>query len=123
MKIRKKSRTPFGCSEFEQYIPVFIRGELPDNLYDKFIQHYEKCNECNEELEILYLVHHTVNSHSFDSGSLNLKEKMAEHMDDMREQVYRRYKFRFIKYSAIATAEVTTFVALIGYILYLLGIF
>ncbi len=112
-----------GCRVFEENIQPFIDGSFPDDIYDEFIEHYNTCSECREELEILYLVHYALHSIDLDSSSLDLRDKLKKHMDNMKEQVYLRYKYRFLKNVTIGAAQFVTLVGFVGYLLYLIGIF
>ena len=110
------------CREFESNIQSFIKDELPDERYDSFIEHYNKCSECNEELEILYLVDHTIRADESDNISFNLKEQLGMHMRAVESRVYRRYKKRFLRNVSIMLAELATCMASVIFILIMLGI-
>lgn len=111
-----------NCREFESNIQSFIKDELPDEKYDSFIEHYNKCSECSEELEILYLVHHTINTDETDDFSFNLKEQLEIHMKEVEDKVYRRYKKRFLRNTSIILAEITTLASAVVFILIMLGV-
>lgn len=110
-----------NCIEFENNISGFIEGKLPDEKYDGFIEHYNSCSECNEELEILYLVHNTINSKDWDNESFNLKEKLKIHMKNMEDMVYKRYKYNFFRRVLLVIAQLMAYVAGTAYVLKLLG--
>ena len=110
------------CREFESNIPSFIKDELPDERYDSFIEHYSKCSECNEELEILYLVDHTIRANESDNISFNLKEQLEMHMKAVENRVYRRYKKRFLRNVSIMLAELAAGTVSVIFILIMLGI-
>lgn len=110
------------CREFESNIQSFIADKLPDEKYDSFIEHYDKCSECKEELEILYLVHHTINADEPDNISFNLKEQLEMHLKAVEDKVYGRYKKRFLKNASIILAEVTTCTAMVVFILIMSGL-
>ena len=110
------------CREFESNIQSFIKDQLPDEKYDSFIEHCDKCSECKEELEILYLVHHTINTDEPDNISFNLKEQLEMHIKAVEDKVYRRYKKRFLRNSSIILAEITTCTAMVVFILIMSGI-
>ena len=112
-----------NCREFEGDIPSFIAGELPDEKYDSFIKHLNQCNECKEELEILYLVHNTINSDEADDFSFNLKEKLNAHMKNMEDMVYKRYKYNFFKNSVIIMAEAAAYGIAAWFIIRIINIF
>lgn len=110
------------CREFENNIRSFIKDQLPDEKYDSFIEHYDKCSECKEELEILYLVHHTINIDEPDNFSFNLKEQLEMHIKEVEDKVYLRYKKRFLRNVSIILAELTTCMAMVVFILIISGI-
>lgn len=118
----EKGANYMECREFESNIPGFITGELPDEKYDDFIGHYNSCSECNEELEILYLVHNTINSDDLDNESFNLKEKLKIHMKNMEDMVYKRYKCNFFRRLLLSAAQLTAYGAGVVFILKLLGV-
>lgn len=118
----KRLRSIMDCREFENNIRSFIKDQLPDEKYDSFIEHYDKCSECKEELEILYLVHHTINVDEPDNFSFNLKEQLEKHIKEVEDKVYRRYKRRFLRNVSIILAELTTCTAMVVFILIMSGI-
>ena len=113
------------CSEFNSYIQDFIKDNLPDYKYDEFMEHYHECAECNEELEILYLVHYTINMSESDSMvddlSFNLKEKLSNHISAVENRVYRRYQHRLFRNGLIFLAEMISFISGLYYIYELLS--
>ena len=44
------------CKEFERLIPDFIARELDYPTLNGFFEHWERCDECKEELSIQFLV-------------------------------------------------------------------
>lgn len=118
----KRLRSIMDCREFENNIRSFIKDQLPDEKYDSFIEHYDKCSECKEELEILYLVHHTINIDEPDNFSFNLKEQLEMHIKEVEDKVYLRYKKRFLRNVSIILAELTTCMAMVVFILIISGI-
>lgn len=118
----KRLRSIMDCREFENNIRSFIKDQLPDEKYYSFIEHYDKCSECKEELEILYLVHRTINVDDPDNFSFNLKEQLEKHIKEVEDKVYRRYKRRFLRNVSIILAELTTCTAMVVFILIMSGI-
>ena len=111
-----------NCREFESNIQSFITGEFDERKYDSFMEHYNNCSECREELEILYLVHNTINSDLSDEFSFNLRDRLKIHMKNMEDMVYRHYKYNFLKNFVIILAETVLSGAGITFILRLLNI-
>ena len=111
-----------NCREFESNIQSFITGEFDERKYDSFMEHYNNCSECREELEILYLVHNTINSDLSDEFSFNLRDRLKIHMKNMEDMVYRHYKYNFLKNFVIILAETVLSGAGITFILRLRNI-
>lgn len=109
------------CREFESNIQDFITGKLPDSKYGKFIEHYNNCKECNEELEILYVIHNTINNDTLDSQSFNLKDKLQSNIKEIERSLNRRYKFNILEKTIVMIAEIITLSASIFYVIFTLS--
>ncbi len=105
------------CREFESNIQNFIEGKLPISKCGKFIEHYNSCKECNEELEILYIIHNTINNETLDSQSFNLKDKLKSNIKEIEKLLDRRRKFDIFQKTIIMTAEVIALSASIFYVI------
>ena len=44
------------CKTFSGMISSFLSGTLEDDSLREFLEHYDKCENCREEVEIQYLV-------------------------------------------------------------------
>ena len=123
MNGKMKSSEKMNCRIFAENIQTFIDGNLPDKMYERFINHFNTCPDCNEELEIIFLISYVLKSNDLDSGSLDLRGKLRAHMAELNDQVDRRYRYRLFRFTAIISAQITTLVAFVGFLLYLVGAF
>ena len=45
-----------NCQEAERLVTPYIHGELDEDTLEKFLEHIETCENCQEELEIYFTV-------------------------------------------------------------------
>ena len=69
-----------NCQEFRKLISVFIDDTMPLEERESFVHHSKRCNECMEDLEIHYMIRHTLMQVD-DSKSEYVEE---EHFEEPR---------------------------------------
>lgn len=82
-------RTDITCKDFSGMIPAFLGGVLEDRDLSRFLEHYELCADCREELEIQYLV-----GKAFDrmevGEEINLSRDIPAFVEEQRRQMAAR---------------------------------
>jgi len=94
-----------NCRTFEKKINPFIKGDLKDEDFDGFYEHYKSCKGCHEELDILYFVKNILEKDDAHT-SYNIKEEMDKYFSEYEEKVYIRYKNNFLRGIIYLTAEI-----------------
>ncbi len=103
-----------NCREFANNIKDFIKGTMPDEKYEDFVNHNDCCEECHEELEILYLVQNTLNEENYmEDSSYNLDEGLNNYFKKYTDKVYKRYKSNFLKGITLISAEIVSLASVI----------
>lgn len=87
------------CKEFNKNIDSFINDKMDEDLYEDFINHYNTCKNCNEELGIYYLAHKIFsNSPDLDNKSnekYNLSDSINEFISKKEEIIYKNYRYNY----------------------------
>lgn len=95
------------CREVQKLVMPYIQDELTDRELEDFLEHVEACPDCQEELEIYFMVSLGLKQLDEGTGSFNMKQEMAEAL----ENSYRRV--RFVRRLKIACYAVNT-LAVVG---------
>ena len=85
--MRKKIK--MNCKEFAVAIPRFLEDELPDRQMPGFLEHFETCDECNEELQIQFLVKEGI-ARLEDAADFNLSGELAEKVEEHKKILKRK---------------------------------
>ncbi len=102
------------CREFTNNIKDFIKGTISDEKYEDFVKHNDSCDECHEELEILYLVQNTLTEEDYwENSSYNLNENLNNYFKKYTDMVYKRYKSNFLKGITLISAEIVSLASII----------
>lgn len=91
-----------NCNEFRKEINKFVNNEIDEDIVEEFIEHYRTCKECNEELEIYYMINKTFNADSNDGDTVSVpdsydfKERLTKKIAFYEDKIYRRFKKNFL---------------------------
>ena len=104
------------CSEFSGLVPSFLNDTLDDTSLREFLEHYDSCQGCREELEIQYLVDKVFNQ--MDAGEeVNLSKDLPEYIEKEKKLLNTRKRLSItaavFESAAIAAAIVTVILYLI----------
>lgn len=99
--------------EFISNIKPFIYEKLDIDTLKRFLIHLNKCKECREELEIIYLVEKTLVDVDDENSSYNFDAMLKEFIQKNEEKVYGYIQRRFFSRALyIASAVITIFTGL-----------
>lgn len=101
-----------SCKEFEKLIPDFIDNKLDRSMLESFCEHRLNCGECNEELEIQYLVAKGI-TRLEEGDTFDLQNELENYLTEIDYRL-NKYK-RFIKIEKIIEC-VVAFVIICGII-------
>lgn len=65
------------CQQIERLIVPYIENELADEQLEQFLEHVETCKDCQEELEINFMVALGLKQLDDFTENYNIKEEMA----------------------------------------------
>lgn len=83
---------------FEKLIPAFLKDTLDNNTERDFLEHYENCKSCREELSIQYLVY--AGLPKLETGeTFHLQNELNEKIEDARETNLRRRHLAAVAYA------------------------
>lgn len=91
-----------NCNEFRKEINNFVNNNIDNDIVEDFIKHYKTCKECNEELEIYYMINKTFNADTGDGNTVSVpdsydfKERLTKKINYYEELIYKRFKRGFL---------------------------
>ena len=88
-----------NCQEAERLVTPYIHGELDEDTLEKFLEHIETCENCQEELEIYFTVDSGIRQLDSDADNYNIKGELEELLDQSRKHVRRRRMLHAMRYS------------------------
>lgn len=98
------------CKNFSSMVPGFLDDALDNDSLRRFLNHYDECKSCREELEIQYLVKRVFDEKSAGE-ELNLSKDLPEFINKERVLLRKRSRLSFtaavFEIVAVATAVVT----------------
>ena len=116
-----------NCSDFKKEMNNFIHDTIEDDVAEDFIKHSKTCHQCNEELEIYYMINMTFNDTSSSdesvgmSNSFDFKKRLALKISHYQEIFYQKYKVNFIMKFIVSCTELVAIVMAIYFMIFILG--
>ena len=116
-----------NCSDFKKEMNNFISDTIDINIAKEFIEHYKECPQCNEELEIYYMINKTFNdthtkSESIDMpNSYDFKKQLALKIAYYYEIFYHKYKINFLMKFFLGGTELIALLMAAYFIIFVLG--
>ncbi len=104
------------CKEFTGLVPAFLEDSLDDTTLQEFLDHYDGCQGCREEVEIQYLIDRVFNDKRVDNG-INLEKDLPEYINNERRQLAYRTKLVNAAFVLELTAVVVAVVTAILYVM------
>ena len=78
------------CITFNKDIDAFIKGELCDEELNSFLLHLKGCRNCEEELQVNYIVQEGMKRMNDRHASLNIAAAYAREIGDDCEYIASR---------------------------------
>ena len=85
MDIRGR-RERVDCKQFEKLIPDFIERKLDYPALKKFYEHMERCADCEEELDIQFLVMEGIQRLE-DGNAFDLQFELRQRLEETRRKI------------------------------------
>lgn len=113
IKIRR--RDPMDCKEFLRLVPIWLDGRLDGRLGNSFLEHMSRCEDCNEELHIQYLVREGT-ARLESGGNFNLDRELSDKVGAYRRKLRRRHRENVAVYwmEAVAAAAIVFMLVLVA---------
>ena len=116
-----------NCSDFKKEMNNFIHDTIEDDVAEDFIKHFKSFDQCNEELEIYYMINMTFNDTSTSeqtveiTKSFDFKKRLALKIAHYQENFYQKYKRDFIMKFIVSGTEFVAIVMAVYFIIFILG--
>ncbi len=97
--------------EFEMQIPDFLRDRLSNEELEQFLNHYDHCKDCKEELAVRYLIEEGLSR--LETGEpFHLQKELGSYVALQKGRLARRLQFvrLTIVYEAITVLAFAGFV-------------
>lgn len=116
-KQEMQEKHQLSCKAFCQSIPEFIEEKMDVVQAEYFLNHYRKCSNCREEMELVYLIQ--VGLGDEQDYTLNLQEEMENLMSDYQEEITYYHKVSLSRHIIIGFGELVTAVCVLVWCFFL----
>ncbi|MBE6006454.1 MAG: zf-HC2 domain-containing protein [Sarcina sp.] len=79
------------CKDYTDLVPAFLKDRLDDTTLRDFLDHYDVCETCREEVEIQYLIDQVFHEMGVADG-INLAKDLPAYIDKERKRLDYRQK-------------------------------
>ena len=87
------------CQEAERMVTPYINDNLSGEEVDAFLHHLETCKNCQEELEIYFMVDVGLKQLDRDSGAFDIAGALKERIEDSYARVGRLRTLKTLSYA------------------------
>ncbi len=84
------------CKEFEKNIPAFVNDNMEYKVLKQFLEHFEKCPECREELTIQVLVHEGI-ARLEEGNAFDLQGELKRRVDEAEMRIRMRKSLKALR--------------------------
>lgn len=88
------------CQEVERMVTPYINDELSGDELEAFLDHIDGCKNCQEELEIYFMVDVGLRQLDQGSGTFDIAGALERKIEDSYGKVSRMWALRTFKYAA-----------------------
>ena len=92
------------CKEFRSLIRTFLDDSLDEFRLAEFLDHYDECEDCRDELRIQYLIYEGL-ARLEEGATFDVDKDLSDYMQLQRKRLSSR---EGIKLTAIASEIITT---------------
>lgn len=75
------------CSDFQRRIPEIIKADVPDEELEEVLEHIQNCADCQDELEIYFVLNYGLSDEEDDSKNMNFIERLEETVGLLRKRL------------------------------------
>ncbi len=94
-KVKKKKSAELDCKECCRLIPDFIQENMKWEDARSFLHHLHSCENCKEEMELIYLIQVGLDMES--EVFYNLKEDMNNLISDYQDEIQYNQRLLLLK--------------------------
>lgn len=87
------------CREVERMVTPYINDELEGDVLEAFLAHLEDCPNCQEELEIYFMVDMGLKQLDKDSGTFDIIGALQRRIEESYYRVRLLWTFRMFRYA------------------------
>ena len=87
------------CQEAEHLVTPYINDELTGDETEAFLAHIESCRNCQEELEIYFMVDVGLKQLDKGYGTFDIAGALERRIEESYSRVHRMWLFRSLKYA------------------------
>ncbi|MEG0812745.1 MAG: zf-HC2 domain-containing protein [Clostridium sp.] len=98
------------CQEAERMVTPYINDELTGDEIETFLNHLEECKDCQEELEIYFMVDVGLKQLDHGSGTFDIAGSLERKIEESYGRVSRMWGLRILKYAVTTLASMTLIV-------------
>lgn len=96
------------CRDIQSLITPYIEDKLDDNQLEAFLDHIKACTECQEELEVYFIVDSGLKQLDGKMESGNIKEILRDRLLASQQYIKNKYSILITKYAVITLATLAT---------------
>lgn len=98
------------CREAERLVTPYIHDELNGDELEAFLKHLEHCRNCQEELEIYFMVDVGLKQLDSGSGTFDIMGTLQRRIAESYMRVRRMWRLRKMEYAADALGTLAVLV-------------
>ena len=87
------------CREAERLVTPYIQDKLSGDELEAFLEHLEHCRNCQEELEIYFMVDVGLKQLDTGSGTFDIMGALQKRIAESYARVRRMWRFRKMEYA------------------------
>lgn len=87
------------CQEAEHLVTPYINDKLTGDEMEEFLAHIESCRNCQEELEIYFMVDVGLKQLDKGDGTFDIAGALERRIQESYARVQRMWAFRTLRYA------------------------
>lgn len=101
------------CQEAQRMVTPYINDELTGDELEAFLDHVDGCKNCQEELEIYFMVDVGLKQLDKGSGTFDIAGALERKIEDSYGKVSRMWLVRTLKYAVNTLASMALIVTVL----------
>ncbi len=101
------------CREAERLVTPYIHDELSGDELEAFLKHLEHCRNCQEELEIYFMVDVGLKQLDKGSGTFDIMGTLKRRIAESYTRVRRMWRLRKMEYAVTALGALAVLITIL----------